>query len=159
MEVLLKKLFLIGIRGNLYSIVRSYLTDRKQKKTIAHSYSSEETKVALGVPQGSILGPLLFMLTINDISHITNLAKFYLFADDTAIVIRAVYLGVIRRQNLPELQAKLHWLLPLVATCFQCNRLSLNATKRFCQIVSKTPTHDLTVVINNAKIDRPQLNI
>ena len=144
-EILLKKLFHIGIRGNLHSILRSYLTDRKQK-TLVHSYSSEETKVALGVPQGSILGPLLFILYINDISNITNLANFYLFADDTAIAIRA--------QNLPELQAKIHWLLPLVATWFQCNRLSLNTTKTFYQIFSKTPTNDLTVVINNAKIDR-----
>ena len=144
-DVLLKKIFHIGIRGNLYSILRSYLTDRKQK-TVVHSYSSDETKVELGVPQGSILGPLLFILYINDISNITDLANFYLFADDTAIVIRA--------PNLTELQAKLHWLLPLVATWFQCNRLSLNTTKTFYQIFSRTPTNDLRVVINNTKIER-----
>ena len=134
-DILLNKMFHIGIRGDLHSILRSYLTDRKQK-TLVHSYSSEETKVELGVPQGSILGPLLFILYINDISNITNLAKFYLFADDTAIVIRA--------QNLSELQVKLHWLLPLVATWFQCNRLSLNATKTFTKSSLK---HQLKIYI------------
>lgn len=144
-EILLRKLHHIGIRGNLYNILRSYLTDRRQK-TIVHSYSSEEAKVVMGVPQGSILGPLLFILYINDISNITNHAKFYLFADDTAIAIRA--------QQPVELQAKLHWLLPLVAKWFQSNRLSLNASKTFYQLFSKKSTDYLDVAINDFKIER-----
>ena len=86
--IVLNKLDYYGIRGNLHKILTSCLTDRKQK-TMVHSYLSEEAKVEVGVPQGSILGPLLFILYINDISNITNLAKFYLFADDTAITIKA----------------------------------------------------------------------
>ena len=69
-----------------------------------------------------------------------------MFADDTAIAIRA--------QQPVELQAKLHWLLPLVAKWFQSNRLSLNASKTFYQLFSKKSTDYLDVAINDFKIER-----
>ena len=144
-DILLNKFDYYGIRENLQKILTSYLTNRKQK-TMVHSYLSEEAKVEVGVPQGSILGPMLFILYINDISNITNLAKFYLFADDTAITIKA--------QHRSELQTKLNWLLPLVAKWFQVNRLSLNASKTFYQIFSRKPRTDIEVIINNTKIAR-----
>ena len=111
-----------------------------------NSLLSEEAKIEVGVPQGSILGPLLFILYINDISNISNLGNFYLFADDAAIAVRA--------QTSSELQDKLHWLLPLVSQWFHANRLSLNTSKTFYQIFSRTSATDLNVCLNDTDIAR-----
>ena len=143
--ILLKKLYFIGIKGSLYDILESYLSTRTQRTQI-NSHLSNEAKVRMGVPQGSILGPLLFILYINDLSNISKEADFYLFADDTAIAIKA--------PNVDELQAKIYRLLPLVTKWFQANRLSLNTTKTNYQIYSRVLVDDFDIEINESKIMR-----
>ena len=64
------------------------MTDRKQYVSVLET-NSEELPVCFGVPQGSVLGPLLFILYINDICNITDKGKFVLFADDTNIFVAA----------------------------------------------------------------------
>ena len=64
--------------------VKSYLSNRKQFVNI-DGCSSELLNVTCGVPQGSILGPTLFILYINDICNVSKLVKFILFADDTNV--------------------------------------------------------------------------
>lgn len=82
---LLKKLESIGIKGNLLIWFKSYLTNRKQRVVIRDTASSW-VNITAGVPQGSILGPLLFIIYINDIVQEIN-CKIKLFADDTSLYI------------------------------------------------------------------------
>ena len=87
-EILLKKLEHYGIRGPAYKWLESYLSNRKQYVSINGAESTSLT-VEHGVPQGSILGPLLFIIYINDIPEISESAKFILYADDANIIITA----------------------------------------------------------------------
>ena len=82
--ILIKKLKHYGVRGVASDWVKSYLSNRKQFVNI-DGCSSELLSVICGVPQGSILGPTLFIPYINDICNVSNLAKFILFADDTNV--------------------------------------------------------------------------
>ena len=81
-SILLKKLQFYGIRGTAYKWLESYLENRKQYVSI-NGINSECNDVICGVPQGSILGPKLFILYINDLCNSSLLLKFVLFADDT----------------------------------------------------------------------------
>ena len=81
-DILIQKLDYYGIRGNALNLFKSYLTERQQFTEIVDTLSDMEY-IKCGVPQGSILGPLLFLLYINDITESSTLLKFYLFADDT----------------------------------------------------------------------------
>jgi len=107
---------------------------------------SKKQVIQMGVPQGSILGPLLFILYINDISKTTDLGTFYLFADDTAICIPG--------RNVEELQTKMNELVIKISEWFQVNRLTLNAAKTNYQIYSRSVTPDLDITLNDTQITR-----
>ena len=81
-KILLQKLYHYGIRGPAYDWFYSYLTDRKQYVTY-NGISSNTKNVMCGAPQGSILGPLLFLVYINNLCSVCEYATPILFADDT----------------------------------------------------------------------------
>lgn len=83
-EILLNKLAYNGIRGDLLRWFISYITNRTQK-VVVYGHQSDEVNITSGVPQGSILGPLLFILFINDISQCFLHSNFLLYADDLKI--------------------------------------------------------------------------
>ena len=83
-DILLKKLEHYGVRGTMLSWFESYLKGRKQY-VFYNGESSSIMEITCGVPQGSVLGPLLFLLYINDLPNISDKLQFFLFADDTNI--------------------------------------------------------------------------
>lgn len=83
-KLLLNKIAFNGIRGDLLRWFVSYITNRSQKVVI-NGYESNAINVTSGVPQGSILGPLLFILFINDVKHCFKHSQFLLYADDLKI--------------------------------------------------------------------------
>ena len=85
-EGLLHKLKGHGIGGTLLKWLTSYLKDRQQR-VIINGAKSEWGSIKAGVPQGSVLGPLLFLIFINDITYVINRCKIRLFADDTCLYI------------------------------------------------------------------------
>ena len=80
---LIQKLYNIGIRGNLLTWFQNYLSNRQQR-VVLHNTNSDWKPISAGVPQGSILGPLLFLIYINDIVNDISSA-IRLFADDTSL--------------------------------------------------------------------------
>ena len=84
-DILLKKLEYYGVRGLLRDWFQSYLKNRKQFVSISNSTSNTK-EITTGVPQGSVLGPLLFLLYINDLHRSVKHSKTYHFTDDTNIM-------------------------------------------------------------------------
>ena len=119
-EILLKKLAHYGIRGVANDWFRAYLCDRCQFVSY-NNVLSAEGKISTGVPQGSILGPLLFLLYINDICESSRLLHFILYADDTNIF--------CSNKNIVELCNIVNRELQCVAQWFRANRLSVNIKK------------------------------
>ena len=88
-EILFLKLRNLGIRGNTLKLLQNYLENRKQKK-IVNNTESDYNEITCGVPQGSVLGPLLFLMYINDLCNSVEHAKTFLYADDTVLITNAI---------------------------------------------------------------------
>ena len=108
-DILLSKLEHYGVRGCALEWFRSYLSDRKQYVSVNGSNSSL-LSINCGVPQGSVLGPLLFLLYINDLPNASKKLSFYLFADDTNIYYESKDLSDLTKTTKKELRLVKKWL-------------------------------------------------
>lgn len=145
--ILLSKLTNIGIRGIPNIWIKDYLTNRKQYTAINDIYSST-THISCGVPQGSILGPLLFLIYINDIQNIPIESKILSFADDTTAFVTEKTIESLYDKANNELQHIQDWLC--------ANKLSLNVSKTKYIIFGarKNDNDNLYLKIQNKKLER-----
>jgi hypothetical protein len=123
-EKLLNKLDNYGIRGNANRLIASYLSNRYQYVSVLGE-ESDKLPVLFGVPQGSCLGPLLFIIYVNDLFRTTDLGKFILFADDTNIFV----VDECRK----KLYERANEILRLLHQYMKCNLLHINI-KKCCYI-------------------------
>ena len=147
-EILIKKLENYGVRNTNLKWFKSYLSKRKQFVTNGSSI----LEITHGVPQGSILGPLLFLIYINDIAKCSKLLNFILFADDTT--------AFLSGKNAFEVFKTVNAELPNLQTWFFANKLSLNTIKtKYILFHKASMTDDLplkfpNVLINTLNVER-----
>ena len=132
-SILIDKIYSYGIRGSMLTLLRSYLTGRKQYVAIS-GVRSEVRDVMLGIPQGSCLGPLLFILYVNDFPNISPNLNSILFADDTTIGFSHIDFNSLIGQLNRELSRVRDWTL--------ANRLTLNVSKTNAIIFSNRSMPD-----------------
>ena len=147
-QILLRKLELYGIKGQALTLLRSYLTNRNQKCQIKNSFSSERL-IKCGVPQGSILGPLFFLLYINDLPNCLNKTKPRMFADDTNLTASANSLTDLEDAANFDLENLRKWLI--------ANRLSLNVAKTEFMLIGSKPMLKNICVSPNVLIENKQI--
>lgn len=125
--ILLEKLYQYGIRGKVLEWLRSYLQNRTQRVRFNEEWS-KLIETEYGVPQGSVLGPLLFILYINDIVAICpEDCMIKMFADDTLLYVSA--------DSSAELETKMNEAMNIVENWMNRNRLKMNATKTKFMVV------------------------
>lgn len=145
-EILLAKLNHVGVRGRVLEWLTSYLCRRKQFVTV-DAHSSGVLDIYTGVPQGSVLGPLLFLVFINDMSCSSDIINFVHFADDTTLFVSGEDLGVLRGTVNEELVRIDNWLI--------ANKLSLNVNKTTFMVFSHSHIpNDLTIQIRGLCLER-----
>ena len=147
-ELLLKKLYRYGIRGVAHNWLTDYMNNRKQ---YVHydGISSSTGNISCGVPQGSILGPLLFILYINDISKVSDNLCSILFADDSSFFIQGKDVTLMTSILNIELRKLVLWI--------QSNKLSLNVEKTNFILFKprKKRIHEsINIDINSRQIER-----
>ena len=120
-NILLKKLESYGIRGRTKKWLRSYLADRKQYISFNKNDFTKYSNIICGVPQGSILGPLLFLIYVNDLYLASPELSAVMFADDTNLF--------LSDKNIDNLFARMNIELSKVSIWFKANKLSLNKSK------------------------------
>uniref|UniRef100_A0A3Q3EDH9 Reverse transcriptase domain-containing protein n=1 Tax=Labrus bergylta TaxID=56723 RepID=A0A3Q3EDH9_9LABR len=146
---LINKLERYGIRGVILNWLRSYLHNRQQFVKLGE-YTSSCLDIACGVPQGSVLGPIIFILYINDICKTSNILQFVLFADDTNIFCTGEDLQQLLELITSEMSKLKRW--------FDNNKLSLNLSKTKIMFGNCKLNNDVNVKIDGVNIERVYVN-
>ena len=146
-DILLQKLTLHGIQDIMLKWFKGYLSNRVQFVTY-NGLKSMREKIKCGVPQGSILGPLLFLMYINDLCRVSEFFLPLLFVDDTNLFITG--------NDMEEMCAKLNGDLKNISEWLCCNKLSLNVSKTHYMVFSPRNKiiNNIDVSINNTTIER-----
>ena len=149
--ILIRKMYAYGIRGNILKWFESYLADRSQYVTY-DGIKSNTSFLNCGVPQGSILGPLLFIIFINDIFNVSELLFTVLYADDACFLLGG--------KNLENLITCLNNELKNITTWLKSNKLTLNVNKTHYMIFHrariKLPHSHPLLCINNSTLSKTQ---
>ena len=149
-SLLLTKLEHVGVRGHSLEWFNSYLTNRYQFVYI-NGILSEQDMIKCGVPQGSILGPLLFLIYINDLSNITDFATTRMYADDTNMTFTACSVEGLRHEMNADLEKLKQWLC--------ANKLTLNILQTEYLLIGSrqrivTVTESLVLSINGISLKK-----
>ena len=149
-EIIVRKMSYFGADHNTLKWFQSYLGNRSQMCNVNGNLSTART-ITCGVPQGSILGPLLFLTYINDLPNCLQNASSRMFADDTNISLTAKTLTELKLEINPELSNLNRWL--------KANKLSLNVAKTELMIIGSrqrldTQSDKIDIEIDGEKIKR-----
>ena len=145
--ILLKKLEMYGIRGTAHKWLSSYLSNRFQYVEYNDARSLPK-EIICGVPQGSILGPLLFLIYINDLATVAPKLFSLMFADDSNLFLQG--------KDLKVMQQTLNDELDKVSTWLKINKLSLNIDKTHFMLFCgrRSVTEDISIKIDGISIQR-----
>ena len=144
--MLLTKLEHYGIKGNTNYWRHSFLTDRK-KYTSVTGKDSISQEITHGVPQGSVLGPLLFIIFINDLSLLITSSKVHHFADDTNLL--------LINKSIKKINSLINH--DLLSTWHRANKISLNTSKT--EIVIFRQKHKIITKHLNFRISGEKINL
>jgi len=146
-DILLKKLFAYGIRGNILKWFQSYLQNRKQYIYL-NKIKSDTKSINCGVPQGSVLGPLLFILYINDLAGVSDRLFSILFADDTSVFAEG--------QSVDEAVNVMNIELKKITTWLSANKLTINVAKSHFMVFhrSRIKINSKQILLGDSQLDQ-----